>query len=69
MFLVTAYFANNWKCALVHPLHKKHGQLVSKSFSPVSSRRLIPKLKEKAVATQIQCHMVDSELLPCLQNA
>ena len=61
--LETGYFANNWKCALVHPRLKKHGlQLINKNFRPVSNLQLISKLAEKAVATQIQCHMRDTQV-------
>ena len=31
--------------------------------------QLISKVTETAVATQIQCQMVDNHLLPCLQSA
>lgn len=54
MFLETGHFANDWKCALAHPLHKKRGQLINKNFRPVSNLQLISKLKEKAVAIQNQ---------------
>ena len=68
--LETGYFANDWKCALVHPRLKKHGlQLINKTFRPASNLQLISKLTEKAVATQIQCHMRDNDLFPCLQSA
>ena len=70
MSLETGYFANDWKCTLVHPLLKKHGlQLINKNFRPVSNLQFISKLAEKAVATQIQSHMVDNDLFPCLQSA
>ena len=68
--LETGYFANDWKCALVHPRLKKHGlQLINKNFRPASNLQLISKLTEKAVANQIQCHMRDNDLFPCLQSA
>ena len=54
MFLETAYFANDWKCALAHPVHKKRGQLINENFRPVRNLQLISKLKEKAVAIQNQ---------------
>ena len=51
MSLETGYFANDWKCALVHPLLKKHGlQHINNNFRPVSNLQLISKLTEKAVA-------------------
>ena len=51
------------KCALAHPLLKKRGlQIINKNFRPVRNLQLISKLTETAVATQIQCQMVDKEL-------
>ena len=62
-----ACFANDWKCALVHPLLKKHGlQPINKNFRSVSNLELISKLKEKAGATQIESHMEDTEMLSTL---
>ena len=39
------------------------------NISLVSGTEGISKLTEKAVATQIQCHMVDNDVLPYLQSA
>ena len=56
--LETGHFANNWKCALVHPLLKKCNlEIINKNFRPVSNLQFASKLTEKAAATQIQCHM------------
>ena len=70
MPLETEYFANDWKCPLVQPILNKYGlQPINKNFRPVSNLQLISKLTEKTVASKKQCHMVDNDLLACLQSA
>ena len=57
--LKTGRFADEWKNALVHPLLKKPGlELVSKNFRPISDLQFTSKLTEKAVAIQLQAHML-----------
>ena len=52
-------FADDWKRAVVHPLLKKSGlQLINKNFRPVSNLQFTSKLTEKAVAVQLQEHML-----------
>jgi glycerol-3-phosphate dehydrogenase len=68
--LETGHFANDWKCALVHPLLKKCNlEIINKNFRPVSNLQFASKLTQKAAATQIQCHMVNNDLIPYLQSA
>ena len=56
--------------ALVHPLLKKQDlQLVNKNFRPVSNLQFTSKLTEKAVAVQLQDHMLNNNLFPELQSA
>ena len=57
--LENGYFADDWKRAVVHPLLKKSGlQLINKNFRPVSNLQFTSKLTEKAVAVQLQEHML-----------
>ena len=52
--LQTGQFADQWKCALVHPLLKKPGlDLVLKNYRPISNLQYISKLTEKAVFQQL----------------
>ena len=68
--LKTGRFANEWKNALVHPLLKKPGlELVNKNFRPISNLQFISKLTEKAVAIQLQIHMLTDGLFPEMQSA
>ena len=49
---------------------KKSGlQLINKNFRPVSNLQFTSKLTEKAVAVQLQEHMLVNGLFPDLQNA
>ena len=64
------YFADDWKRAVVHPLLKKSGlQLINKNFRPVSNLLFTSKLTEKAVAVQLQEHMLVNGLFAELQSA
>ena len=63
--LKTGRFADEWKNALVHPLLKKPGlKLVNKNFRPISNLQFTTKLTEKAVAIQLQTHMLNNGLFP-----
>ena len=55
--LQNGIFADQWKCALVHPLLKKLG-LIFQNFRPVSNLQYISKLTEKAVFIQTHGQMV-----------
>ena len=49
---------------------KKSGlQLINKNFRPVSNLQFTSKLTEKAVAVQLQEHMLVNNLFPDLKNA
>ena len=64
------YFTDDWKRAVVHPMLKKSGlQLINKNFRPVSNLQFTSKLTEKAVAVQLQEHMLVNGLFPELQSA
>ena len=68
--LQTGSFADQWKCALVHPLLKKLGlDVVFQSFRPVSNLQYISKLAVKAVFSQTHEHMVVNEICPDLQSS
>ena len=68
--LKTGRFADEWKNALVHPLLKKPGlELVNKNFRPISNLQFTSKLTEKAVAIQLQTHMLNNGLFPEMQSA
>ena len=68
--LKTGWFADEWKNALVHPLLKKPGlELVNKDFRPISNLQFTSKLTEKAVAIQLQTHMLTKGLFPEMQSA
>ena len=62
--LKTGRFADEWKNALVHPLLKKPGfELVNKNFRPISNLQFTSKVTEKAVAMQLQAHMLTNQLV------
>ena len=68
--LKTGRFVDEWKNALVHPLLKKPGlELVNKKFPPISNLQFTSKLTEKAVAIQLQTHMLTKGLFPEMQSA
>ena len=68
--LKTGRFADEWKNALVHPLLKKPGlELVNKNFRPISNLQFTSKLTERAVAFQLQTHMLENGLFPEMQGA
>ena len=68
--LHTSSFADQWKCALVHPLLKKLGlDLIFQSFRPVSNLQYISKLTEKAVLSQTHEYMVVNEIYPDMQSS
>ena len=68
--LKTGRFTDEWKNALVHPLLKKPGlELVNKNFRPISNSQFTSKLTEKAVAIQLQNHMLENGLFPEMQSA
>ena len=62
------YFADDWKRAVVHPLLKKSGLQLINNFRPVSNLQFTSKLTEKAVAVQLQEHMLVNGLFPELQS-
>ena len=56
-------FADQWKCALVHPLLKKLGlEPIFRNFRPVSNLQYISKLTEKAVFIQTHGQMVTNNI-------
>ena len=68
--LQSGTFADQWKCALVHPLLKKQGlELIFQSFRLVSNLQYISKLTEKAVFSQTHRHMVVNNIYPELQSS
>ena len=68
--LQSGTFADQWKCALVHPLLKKLGlDLVFQSFRPVSNLQYISKLTEKAVFEQTHRHMIANNIYPEFQSS
>ena len=68
--LKTGRFADEWKNALVHALLKKPGfELVNKNFRPISNLQFTSKVTEKAVAIQLQAHMLTNGLFPEMQSA
>jgi hypothetical protein len=47
--LETGHFANDWKCALVHPLLKKCNlEIINKNFHSVGNMQFASKLTEKS---------------------
>ena len=64
-------FADQWKCALLHPLLKKLGlEPIFQNFRPVSNLQYISKLTEKAVFVQTQFgQMVTNDIYPELQSS
>ena len=68
--LKTGRFADEWKNALVHRLLKKPGlELVNKNFRSISNLQFTSKLTDKAVAIQLQTHMLTNGLFPEMQSA
>ena len=68
--LQNGIFADQWKCALVHPLLKKLGlELIFQNFRPVSNLQYISKLTEKAVFIQTHGQMVTNSIYPELQSS
>ena len=68
--LKTGRFADEWKNSLVNPLLKKPGlELVNKNFRSISKLQFTSKLTEKAVAFQLQTHMLENGLFPEMQSA
>ena len=68
--LGTGRFAEEWKIDLVHPLVKKPGlELENKNFRPISNLQCTSKLTDKAVAIQLQTHMLTNDLFPEMQSA
>ena len=54
----------------MHPLLKKPGlELVNKNFRPISNLQFTSKLTEKAVAIQLQTHVLENGLFPEMQSA
>ena len=63
-------FADQWKCALVHPMLKKLGlEPIFQNFRPVSNLQYISKLTEKAVFIQTHGQMVTNNIYPELQSS
>ena len=61
--LQNGIFADQWKCALVHPLLKKFGlEPIFQNFRPVSNLQYISKLPEKAVFIQTHGQMVTNNI-------
>ena len=55
---------------MVHPLLKNPGfELVNKNFRPISNLQFTSKVKKKAVAIQLQAHMLTNGLFPEMQIA
>ena len=53
----------------MHPLLKKPGlELGNKIFCPISNLQFTSKLTEKAVAIQLQTHMLTNDLFPEMQS-
>ena len=68
--LKTGRLADEWKNSLVHPLLKKPGlELVNKNFRPISNIQFTSTLTEKAVAIQLQTHMLTNGLFPEMPSA
>ena len=68
--LQNGIFADQWKCALVHPLLKKLGlKPIFQNFRSVSNLQYISKLTEKAVFIQTQGQMVTNNIYPELQSS
>jgi len=68
--LQNGIFADQWKCACVHPLLKKLGlELSFQNFRPVSNLQYISKLTEKAVFIQMHFQMVTNNIYPELQSS
>ena len=54
----------------MHPLLKNRGfELVNKNFRPISNLQFTSKVTEKAVAIQLQAHMLTNGLFPEMQSA
>ena len=63
--LSSGYSPDAWRCALIKPLLKKPElDILFKNFRPVSNLPYVFKLKEKAVADQLNNHNESIELLP-----
>lgn len=70
MSLQNGLFADQWKCALVHPLLKKLGlELNFSNFRPVSNLQYISKLTEKAVFIQTHSQLVANNIYLELQSS
>ena len=68
--LQSGVFPGVWKEALVTPTLKKCGaDLAFKNFRPISNLPFVSKLVERAVADQLQSHLVKNNLFPTLQSA
>ena len=68
--LQNGIFADQWKCASVHPLLKKLGlEPIFQNFRPVSNLQYISKLTEKAVFIQTHGQMVTHNIYPELQSS
>ena len=65
-----AYFADEWKTALVTPLLKKQGlELSFPNYRPVSNLSFVSKLVERASVNQLTSHMEQNFPLPSHQSA
>ena len=68
--LQNGIFADQWKCASVHPLLKMLGlEPIFQNFRPVSNLQDISKLTEKAVFIQTNGQMVTHNISPELQSS
>ena len=68
--LQNGIFADQRKCASVHPLLKKHGlEPIFQNFRPVSNLQYISKLTEKAVFIQTHGQMVTHNIYAELQSS
>ena len=68
--LTSGTYPDIFKEALVRPLLKKKGTNIDelKNYRPVSNLHFISKVMEKAVASQLETHLVHNELLDTLQS-
>ena len=68
--LQSGVFPGVWKEALVTPTLKKCGSdLAFKNVRPISNLQFVSKLDERAIADQLQSHLVKNNLFPMLQSA
>ena len=70
LICLTGQVTDEWKTALMHPLLKKtRSELVHKNSHPIKNSHFVSKLTEKAVAIQLQTHMLTNSLFLDMQSA